>query len=325
MSTRKTEIKYLKLPENYVNRTKPRHQQEPSSYSALRHRYNFPLMYQDIWEPQLLGPIYNAKYNMEYPRAVDYIKTIMRDFVEQREGKNRDRIMENIGINNFKKALLADQFFVIDYHFLMMKFRLNVGGSPAKELKINALINNILLPSYKAVRCIQNTSIIATNVLLNIRTLPGPASLKPVSSVLDIIINEGLIETIADEDVEETFNEHWETDESVKKIPEDIAITPLMVLEYYVDKLNKLLIKLQHYKISINETLIKSINQGITPEITPEITQDTNQKLYGLKSLNKLIKEIYNYDPKWFVVEKKTRSLTKRNSKRSSKRATKSL
>lgn len=321
MSTRKTEIKYLKLPENYVNRAKPRSPQEPSSYSALRHRYNFGLMYQDIWEPQLIGPIYNANYNIEYPEAVDYIKTIMRDFLEQREGRNRDRIMENIGINNFKKALIADQFFVIDYHFLMMKFRLNVGGSPAKELKINALINNILLPSYKAVLCIQNTSIIATNVLLNIRTLPGPASLKPVSSVLDIIIDEDLIETIADEDVEETFNEHWETDESVIKIPEDIAITPLMVLEYYVHKLNKLLIKLQHYKISINETLIKSLNQGITPEIT----EDTNQKLYGLKSLNKLIKEIYNYDPKWLVVEKKTRSLTKKKSKRSSKRAIKSI
>jgi hypothetical protein len=321
MSTRKTEIKYLKLPENYVNRAKPRSPQEPSSYSALRHRYNFGLMYQDIWEPQLLGPIYNAKYNIEYPEAVDYIKTIMRDFVEQREGKNRDRIMENIGINKFKEVLIADKFFVIDYHFLMMKFRLNVGGSPTKELKINALINNVLLPSYKAVRCIQNTSIIATNVLLNIRTLQGPANLKPVTSVLDIIIDEDLIEEIASEDVKETFNEHWETDESVKKIPETIIITPLMVLEYYVHKLNKLLIKLQHYKISINETLIKSLNQGITPEIT----EDTNQKLYGLKSLNKLIKEIYNYDPKWLVVEKKTRSLTKKKSKRSSKRVIKSI
>jgi hypothetical protein len=311
---------------NPTNRAKPRSPQEPSSYSALRHRYNFGLMYQDIWEPQLLGPIYNAKYNIEYPEAVDYIKTIMRDFVEQREGRNRDRIMENIGINKFKEALLADKFFVIDYHFLMMKFRLNRDGDlPRKALKVNALINDVLLPSYKAVRCIQNTSIIATNVLLNIRTLQGPANLKPVTSVLDIIIDEDLIEEIASEDVKETFNEHWETDESVKKIPETIIITPLMVLEYYVHKLNKLLIKLQHYKISINETLIKSINQGITPEIT----EDTNQKLYGLKSLNKLIKEIYNYDPKWLVVEKKTRSLTpkktRRNSKRSSKRVTKSI
>ena len=96
-------------------------------------------------------------------------------------------------------------------------------------------------------------------------------------------------------------------------IPDDIAITPLMVIEYYVHKLNKLIVKLHYYKISINETLITSINQG-------------------LMSLNNSLKVIYNYDPKWLIIikdTKKTRSLTKKKSKRSSKhaskRATKSL
>jgi hypothetical protein len=280
MSLIHSEINALKLPEGYVNRAKPTLPREPT---------------------------------IEYTRALDFIKTIMRDFVEQREGRNRDRIMEDIGINRFKSDLLADNLFVIDYHFLIMKFRLNVGGSPAKELKINALINDVLLPSYKAVRCIQNTSIIATYALLNIRRLLGDTNPKPVSSVLDIIIDEDLIEKIASEDVEETFNEHWETDESAKKIPETIAITPLMVLEYYVHKLNKLLVKLHYYKISINKTIIASINQSFT-------------------FLNKLLKEIYNYDPKWMILIKdikKTRSFTpkktKRNSKRSFKRATKSI
>lgn len=280
MSLIQSEINALKLPEGYVNRAKTTLPREPT---------------------------------IEYARALNFIKTIMRDFVEQREGKNRDRIMEDIGINRFKSDLLADNLFVIDYHFLIMKFRLNVGGSPAKELKINAIINNILLPSYKAVRCIQNTSIIATYALLNIRRLLGDTNPKPVSSVLDIIIDEDLIEKIASEDVEETFNEHWETDESAKKIPGTITISPLMVLEYYVHKLNKLLVKLHYYKISINKTIIASINQSFT-------------------FLNKLLKEIYNYDPKWMILIKdikKTRSFTpkktKRNSKRSFKRATKSI
>jgi hypothetical protein len=82
-----------------------------------------------------------------------------------------------------------------------------------------------------------------------------------------------------------------------------------MVLEYYVHKLNKLIAKLHYYKISINETLINSINPG-------------------LMSLNSSLKLIYNYDPKWLIVVedmKKTRSLTKKKSKRSSKRATKSI
>jgi hypothetical protein len=82
-----------------------------------------------------------------------------------------------------------------------------------------------------------------------------------------------------------------------------------MVIEYYVHKLNKLIAKLHHYKISINETLINSINPG-------------------LMSLNNSLKLIYNYDPKWLIVvenTKKTRSLTKKKSKHSSKRATKSL
>ena len=105
---------------NPINRAQPRRPSEPP-YSALRHRYNFGLMYQDIWEPQLLSPLYAAKYNMEYDGAVGYIKTIMRDFVEQREDKSRDRIMENIGINRFKTDLSGDKFFVIDYNFLMNK------------------------------------------------------------------------------------------------------------------------------------------------------------------------------------------------------------
>ena len=132
---------------------------------------------------------------------------------------------------------------------------------------------------------------------------------EPVRSVLDIIIDEDLIEEIANEDDTRTFNEVWENDESAKHIPEDIIITPLMVIEYYVHKLNKLIVKLHYYKISINETLINSINPGLT-------------------SLNSSLKLIYNYDPKWLIVikdMKKTRSLTKKNSKRSSKRATKSI
>jgi hypothetical protein len=136
---------------------------------------------------------------------------------------------------------------------------------------------------------------------------------EPVTSVLDIIIDENLIEEVASEDDSQTFNEHWENDESAKRIPEDTAITPLMVIEYYVHKLNKLITKLHYYKISINETLITSINQG-------------------LMSLNNSLKVIYNYDPKWLIVikdTKKTRSFTpkktRRNSKRSSKRVTKSI
>jgi hypothetical protein len=136
---------------------------------------------------------------------------------------------------------------------------------------------------------------------------------EPVTSVLDIIIDENLIEEIANEDDTRTFNEVWENDESAFLIPGDITITPLMVLEYYVHKLNKLIAKLHYYKISINETLINSINPG-------------------LMSLNSSLKLIYNYDPKWLIVVedmKKTRSFTlkktKKKSKRSSKRATKSI
>jgi hypothetical protein len=297
---------------NTINRAKPRSPRDP--HSTLHHRYNYGLMYKDIWEPDLFGQIYSAKQHMEYADALDFIKTIMREFVEQREDRNRDRIMENIGINMFKTDLLADTFFVIDYHFLMNKFRLNKGGDlPRKALKINALINDILLPSYKAVICIQDVLNTMIKILLYARSGLEANNLEPGASILDIIIDEDLIEEVANEDDSQTFNELWENDECAKRIPGDITITPLMVLEYYVDKLNKLIAKLHYYKISINETLITSINQGLT-------------------SLNNSLKLIYNYDPKWLIVlenTKKTRSFTpkktKKNSKRSSNRATKSI
>jgi hypothetical protein len=293
---------------NPINRAKPRPPKEP--HSALRHRYNFGLMYKDIWEPDLFGQIYSTKQHMEYTEALDFIRTIMRDFVEQREDRVRDRIMENIGINMFKTDLLGNNFFVIDYNFLINKFRLNRDGDlPRKASKIHALINDVLLPSYKAVVCIQDVLNIMIKILLYARSRLEANIEEPVASVLDIIIEEDLIEEVANEDDSRTFNELWENDESALPIPGDIAITPLMVLEYYVHKLNKLIAKLHYYKISINETLITSINQGLT-------------------SLNNSLKLIYNYDPKWLIIVKdmkKTRSLTKKKSKRSSKRATKSI
>jgi hypothetical protein len=232
----------------------------------------------------------------------------MRNFVEQRE--DRDRIMENIGINRFKRTLLGNNFFVINYYFLMMKFTLNRDGDlPRKASKIHALINDVLLPSYKAVICIQDVLSTMIKILLYARSRLEANNLEPVASVLDIVIDEDLIEEVANEDDSQTFNELWENDECAKRIPGDITITPLMVIEYYVHKLNKLIAKLHYYKISINETLITSINQG-------------------LMSLNNSLKVIYNYDPRWLIVikdTKKTRSLTKKKYKRSSTRATKSL
>ena len=54
-------------------------------------------------------------------------------------------------------------------------------------------------------------------------------------------------------------------------------------------KLPKLIVLLHYYKISINETIIKSTNKG-------------------LQSLNNSIKIIYNYEPRWLiVVEKKNK------------------
>jgi hypothetical protein len=294
---------------NPINRAKPRPPRQP--HSALRHRYNYPLMYKGEYNPELIGSIYSAKHHMENSEALDFIRTIMRNFVEQRE--DRDRIMENIGINRFKRTLLGNNFFVINYYFLMMKFTLNRGGSPRKALKINALINDVLLPSYKAVICIQDVLSTMIKILLYARSRLEANNLEPVASVLDIIIDENLIEEVSNEDDSQTFNELWENDESAFPIPSDIAITPLMVIEYYVHKLNKLIVKLHYYKISINETLITSINQDLT-------------------SLNNSLKVIYNYDPKWLIVikdMKKTRSFTlkktKKKSKRSSKRATKSI
>jgi hypothetical protein len=297
---------------NPINRAKPRPARDP--HSTLRHRYNYGLMYKDIWEPDLFGQIYSTKHHMEYTDALDFIRTIMRDFIEQRETSSRDRIMESIRITAFKTDLLADTFFVIDYGFLMNKFRLNRDGDlPRKASKIHALINDVLLPSYKAVICIQDVLNIMIKILLYARSRLEATIEEPVRSVLDIIIDEDLIEEIANEDDTRTFNEVWENDESAKHIPEDIIITPLMVIEYYVHKLNKLIVKLHYYKISINETLINSINPG-------------------LMSLNSSLKLIYNYDPKWLIVikdMKKTRSFTlkktKTKSKRSSKRVTKSL
>ena len=290
---------------NPINRAKPRPPRDP--YSALRHKYNYPLMYKGDYPPELIGPIYIDKYNMEYADAEDFIKTNMRDFVEQTELGSRDIIMELIGINRFKRDLVADTFFVIDYDFLMMKFGLISGGSPSKALKINALINNILLPSYKAIWCIQDTLKIAKDLF--VRTPLGTNKQESVKSILDITIDEDLIEEVEIDDELVSFSTMWEYDESALALPETITITPLMVIEYYVRKLNKLIVKLHHYKISINETLIKSINQG-------------------LKSLNNTIKVIYKYNPQWIIVvenTKKTRSLTKKKSKRSFKRLTRSL
>lgn len=295
----------LKLPTNFVNRAKPRPPREP--YSALRHRYNYPLMYTGIYQPELIGPIYIDKYNMEYAEAEDFIKTIMRDFVETRELRSRDIIMELIGINRFKRDLLTNTFFVIDYDFLMNKFRLTKDCSPRKALKIDTLINNVLLPSYKAIWCIQDTLKIARDLFL--KTSLGTRKQEPVRSILDITINEDLIEEVGIEDELLTFNELWENDECAKHIPEDMAITPLIVIEYYVRKLNKLVVKLHHYKIGINETTIQSINQG-------------------LMSLNNTLKVIYNYDPQWLINvtnTKKTRSLTLKKTKSSSSKYTRSI
>ena len=274
----------LKLPTNFVNRAKPRPPRDP--YSALRHRYNYGLMYKGDYQPELIGPIYIDKYNMEYAEALDFIKTNMRDFVELRELGSRDIIMELIGINRFKRELGADTFFVIDYDFLMSKFRLYSGGSPAKALKINALINNVLLPSYKAIWCIQDTLKIARDLF--IRTSLRATNFKPVTSILDITIDEDLIEEVAIEDELLTFNELWSNDESAFSIAETITITPLMVIEYYVHKLNKLMVKLHYYKISINETIINSINQGLT-------------------SLNNSLRVLYKYDPQWLIVVENTK------------------
>ena len=285
---------------NPINRAKPRPPKEP--HSALRHRYNYPLMYKGEYNPELIGSIYSTKQHMENSEALDFIKTIMRDFVEQREDRVRDRIMENIGINMFKTDMLADNFFVIDYDFLMNKFKLNRDGDlPRKASKIHALINDVLLPSYKAVVCIQDVLNIMIKILLYARSRLEANNLEPVASVLDIIIDENLIEEVANEDDSQTFNEVWENDESAFPIPGDIAITPLMVIEYYVHKLNKLIVKLHYYKISINETLITSINQG-------------------LMSLNNSLKVTYNYDPKWLIVIKDTKKNTVIYAKESKKK-----
>ena len=244
---------------------------------------------------------------MEYAEALDFIKTIMREFVEQSERRSRDIIMELIGINKFKRDLGADKFFVIDYDFLMSKFKLYSGGSPAKAVKINALINNVLLPSYKAAWCIQDTLKITRDLF--IKTSLGTTKFEPAKSLLDITIDEDLIEEVEVEGEDEllTFNELWSNDECAFSIQEDITITPLMVLQYYVHKLNKLMVKLHYYKISINKIIINSINQG-------------------LKSLNNTIKVIYKYDPQWLIKNTKiTRSQTKKKSKRSSKRSSKRL
>lgn len=168
----------------------------------------------------------------------------------------------------------------------MMKFKLIKGGSPSKALKINLLINNVLLPSYKAIWCIQDTLKIARDLF--VRTSIGTTNFEPVTSILDIIIDEDLIEEVEIEDELVTFSAMWEGDESALVIPETITITPLMVIEYCIRKLNKLIVKLHYYKISINETIIKSINQG-------------------LKSLNNTIKVIYKYDPKWIIVVEDTK------------------
>ena len=296
---------------NPINRAKPRPPREP--YSALRHRYNYGLMYKGEYQPELISPIYIRKHNMEYAEALDFIRTIMREFVEQSERRTRDIIMELIGINKFKRDLGADNFFVIDYEFLMSKFKLYSGGSDAKAVKINALINNVLLPCYKAVWCIQDTLKIARDLFL--RNLMNHSRQEPVTSLLDITINEDLIEKVEVEDEDEllTFNELWSNDECAFSIPETITITPLMVIEYYVHKLNKLMVKLHYYKISITETIIKSINKG-------------------LQSLNNSIKIIYNYEPQWLIVvenTKKTRSFTRGKTKygsiRKSKRVGRSL
>ena len=242
---------------------------------------------------------------MEYAEALDFIKTIMRDFVEQSERRSRDIIMEQIGINGFKRYLLTDTFFVIDYDFLMSKFKLYSRGSPAKALKINALINNVLLPCYKAVWCIQDTLKVTRDLF--IKTSLGSTKFERVTSILDITIDEDLIEEVEVEGKLLTFNELWEDDECASSIPE--TITPLMVIQYYVNKLNKLMVKLHYYQISIKEIIINSINQG-------------------LKSLNNTIKVLYKYDPQWLIVVKNTkitRSQTKKKSKRSSKRLIKSV
>ena len=69
------------------------------------------------------------------------------------------------------------------------------------------------------------------------------------------------------------------------------------------------MVKLHYYKISINETIINSINQGLI-------------------ALNNSLSILYKYDPQWLIVvenTKQTRSLTKTKSKRLSKRLAKSL
>ena len=135
---------------NPINKAKPRPPRDP--YSALRHRYNYPLMYSGIYEPTLIAPIYIEKDNMEYAEALDFIRTIMRDFVEQSERRSRDIIMELIGINGFKSYLLTDTFFVIDYDFLMSKYKLYTSygriiykhKNPYASHRNNAIIHDVL-------------------------------------------------------------------------------------------------------------------------------------------------------------------------------------
>jgi hypothetical protein len=335
----------LRLPPNFVNRAKPRQPQDP--YSSLHHRYNFGLMYKDIWEPQLFSPIYDAKQHMENADAMNFIRSIMANFVEHRtkkflrNHKSRDIIMERIGVNNFQSDLLADNFFVIDYAFLISKFKIVTGISPSKaktkysatykrtnnksktkkfksyaayiSKKFKDIINDILLPAYKAIWCIEFNLDIMSNIFLN-STINVPENV--VTSIGEINIDEDLIQPFSSGDELLTFNDLWIDDEVGSYIYKkyklvDFHITPLMIIEYYLNKLNKLLAQLNYYKISINETIIASLYQR-------------------LDLLNHSLKVIYNYDPQFMIIisDKKTKSLTsltKNKSKQSYKLVARSI
>lgn len=271
-------------------------------YSALRHRYNYGLMYKGDYQPEIFTPVYSAKQIMEDTDSMVFIRSAMTNFVPYT--RNITPIDELIGINSFKSHLLANTFFIIDYDLLMRKFKLYTGCTPEKALKINDLINNILLPSYKSLWCVQYSLEIMTNLLPRIRlTTSKPKSIRSVST---IIIDESLIPEESIDDELLTFNELWADDEVAYNIPETTTITPLMVLKYYIEKLNKLIMKLHHYRITIAITIIEPLNKE-------------------LKSLNAMLKSIYYYDPQWKinVEETRARSLEKSKKKRSSKNRSK--
>jgi len=291
-----------------------------SNLSDRAFQYSFPLPL--VNEPEITKSIYESKRDLEYPEQ--FIKAVFHNFLTITRDKrlsngfvlkyNDDwHIIYRIPEEELFSILTTNNFFVIDYDYLVKKFQLRTSelasrsrystthrskkssriddvptktkvyksASAAKSKLITDIISDHVLPSYEAYWVIRHCIDLIKSYLLS---LSKSTSKKPVYRNRALFTEIPIPFTYTTPYGVLDFHDVWRNtkvgdDES--RISEDERINPFMVLKYYIYELNKQVQYLFRIKITIVETLITTINKDLS-DISNMMTEFFKVKTVGL-------------------------------------------